>query len=75
MSETTTTEVRRFWVHWHYGSGDTGTDIIIAKDQREARRIYRARTRHLGYGVTILRITVHPDDRKPSPIGRKGAKP
>jgi hypothetical protein len=58
-----TLPTRRFIVHWHYVK-DERTLTIRAQDVREARSIFRASTRHLGYGVTILKITVHPEDRK-----------
>lgn len=61
---------RRFVIEWHYANR-TNKGTVTATDQAAARRQFRASTRHLGYGVTIVRITVHPEDRKPSVVKDK----
>jgi hypothetical protein len=63
---------RRFIVEWHYTYTQTPF-IVKASDVKEARRTFNKWAHHLGYGVTITRITVHPDDRKSSTIGKKKA--
>lgn len=76
MSADTSTQPRRYVVEWWYIK-DMFHTTVEAHDVKEARRLFRQdpRSRRLGYGLTILKITLHPEDRKPSPIGRKKAAP
>jgi hypothetical protein len=69
MAALPSAPTRRFLVHWHYVK-DEMTSTVVAQDVREARAIFRTESRPLGYGVTILRITVHPEDRKAKGLRR-----
>ena len=66
--------VRRFLVEWNFHR-DHGTSEVLAANASEARKKVRDDAwKKLGWGFTIRRVTVHPDDRKPNIVEQQRAQ-